>query len=230
MRDLIIPIGGNRPPEPDNQCNLCKRKVPPYQLTHCPRCKKLYCRSCIIEDFRESERLICLNCAKRYVTPRVPVFKSKYTPLTLFLSRKAHRKRWQKLAFSEIEGLISADLPASACKSAEWWTNTDSVQSKAWISIGWRIKEVNLKEKIVIFTRSEIIKEKAVKTKKCGSFVSLPEYKPIKKKAPSFTRIAIAQARLENISQRKSLMKKYRGKFRPKSAYEKRLWSSNEKP
>jgi len=67
-------------------------------------------------------------------------------------------------------------------------------------------------------------------TQKNIPLVKLPEYKPRKKKTPSLTRIAIAQARLENISHKKSSMKKYRGKFRPKSAYEKRLWKTDEKP
>jgi hypothetical protein len=147
------------------------------------------------------------------------------------LSRKAQWKRWLKLQFSEIEGLIGKDLPAAAHKTTEWWTNTKSVQAKAWQSIGWNIKDVNLKEKTVIFTRSQVLpKTKENKTKRKSPLVKLPEYKPRKKKTPSLTKIAIAQARLQNISRRKSAMRKYRGKFKPKSAYEKRLWKTDEKP
>lgn len=152
-------------------------------------------------------------------------------PLTMFLSRKAEWKRWQKLAFTEIEGMIGADLPASAHKTEQWWTTNGSVQAQAWTSIGWSIKAVNLKEKTVIFTRPQVVtKQEPAKPKKTSSLVKLPEYKPRKRKQPSLTKIAIAQARAENISRRRSQMKKYRGKFRPKSAYEKRLWSSDEKP
>ena len=231
VRDIIIPIGGTRPPEPDNQCNLCKRTVPPSQLTRCPRCKKLFCRSCITEDLREDNYLICLNCARRYVSPKQSAFTGKYTPLTLYLSRKAQWKRWIRLQFSEIEGIIGSDLPGAAHKNLDWWTNSNSLHTEAWQSIGWKIKEVNLKEKTVIFTRNEILKpEKETKPKKKSPLVNLPEYKPRKKKTPSLTRIAIAQARLENISHKKSSMKKYRGKFRPKTAYEKRLWKTDEKP
>jgi len=102
VRDIIIPIGGTRPPEPDNQCSVCKRTVPPPQLTRCPRCKQLFCRSCITEDLREGEYLICLNCARRIVSPKPSAFTGKYTPLTFYLSRKAQWKRWIKLQFSEI--------------------------------------------------------------------------------------------------------------------------------
>jgi hypothetical protein len=230
VRDAIIPIGGTRPPEPENQCNLCKRTVPPPQLTRCPRCKKLFCKSCITEDLREGEYLVCLNCARRYVAPK-PAFKGKYMPLTLYLSRKAKWTRWVRLQFSQIEGIIGNDLPASAHKSPEWWTNPTSVQAKAWQRIGWSVKDVNIKEKTVSFTRPEVLaQEKENRPKKSSPLVKLPEYKPRKKKTPSLTRIAIAQARLQNISRRKSSIRKHRGKFRPKSAYEKRLWKEDEKP
>jgi len=231
VRDIIIPIGGTRPPEPDNQCSLCKLTVPPSQLTRCPRCKKLFCRSCITEDLREGEYLICLNCARIYVSPKQSAFKNKYIALTLYLSRKAQWKRWIKLQFSEIEGIIGNELPTSSYQNPEWWTNSKSTHAKAWQSIGWNIKEVNPKEKNVIFTRPELLTPKEEsKRKKKSPILSLPEYKPRKKKKPSLTRIAIAQARLENISHKKSSMKKHRGKFRPKSAYEKRLWKTDEKP
>jgi len=164
------------------------------------------------------------------VTPK-PAFKGKYTPLTLYLSRKAKWTRWVKLQFSQIEGIIGNDLPASAHKNPEWWTNKNSVHARAWQSIGWNIKEVNLEEKTVILIRPEILTpKKEPKPKKTSPLVNLPEYKPRRKKTPSLTRIAIAQARLQNISRRKASIRKYRGKFRPKSAYEKRLWKTDEKP
>ena len=231
MRDVIYPIGGTRPPEPENKCSLCKRTVPPPHLTRCPRCKRLFCKSCITEDVVEGKYLICLNCARRYVSPKTQ-FKGKYTPLTMYLSRKAKWTRWVKLPFSRIEGIIGNDLPASAQQNSEWWTNTKNTpQAKAWLSIGWKVQEINLDEKTVIFTRPQVLpSEKQHKRKRTSAFVSLPEYKPRKTKKPSLTRIAIAQARLQNISRRKASIRKYRGKFRPKSAYEKRLWKSDEKP
>ncbi|MCW4034084.1 MAG: hypothetical protein NWF03_01830 [Candidatus Bathyarchaeota archaeon] len=228
--DRIIPIGGTHPPEPNNQCNLCKRTVPPSRLTRCPRCKQLYCKSCITEDLYTGEYLICLNCARRYVSPKQSAYSGKYTALTLFLSRKAQWKTWLKLQFSQIEGLIGKDLPATANKTVEWWTKNGSVQTKAWQTIGWNVKEVDLKEKTVTFTRPELIKPKTEETTRKSVPYKLPEYKPRKKKTPSLTRIAVAQARLKNVSRRKSSVKKYRGKFKPRSAYEKRLWSTEEEP
>jgi hypothetical protein len=230
VRDVIYPIGGPRPPSPEDECSLCKRTVTPSKLVCCLRCKRLFCRSCVTEDLVEGKYLVCLNCAKRYVSPK-GTFKSKYTPLTLYLSRKANWTRWVRLPFSRVEGIIGKDLPASARQITEWWTNTSSSHAKAWLNIGWDVKEVNSEEGTVTFTRPEVLApKKQTRRKRTSALVSLPEYKPRKTKMPSLTRIAIAQARLQNISRRKASIRKYRGKFRPKSAYEKRLWKSDEKP
>ena len=163
MKDLIIPIGGTHPPEPDNKCNLCKRKIFPSKLTPCPVCKKLFCNSCIIENPIEKDYLICLNCAKRYINTSDKKFKSKYFPLTLFLSKKANWKRWIKLQFSEIEGIVGKDLPETAYKSTKWWLSSNTIQVNSWQKIGWNIKEVNLKEKIVIFTHPKVLTPKKEK-------------------------------------------------------------------
>lgn len=230
MRDIIYPIGGRRPPSSEEKCSLCKRTIPHSKLIRCLRCKQLFCRSCITEDLIEGKYLVCLNCSRRFVSPK-RTFKGKYTPLTMYLSRKANWSRWVKLPFSRVEGIIGRDLPASAHQTTEWWTKTNLSHTKAWISIGWNVKEVNLEDKIVIFTRPEVLAPKTqTRRKKTSAHVSLPEYKPRKTKTPSLTRIAIAQGRLHNISRRKASIRKYRGKFRPKSAYEKRLWKSEEKP
>jgi hypothetical protein len=230
VRDIIYPIGGLRPPTSEEKCSLCKRTIPYSKLTRCSRCKRLYCKSCITEDFLEGKYMVCLDCARRFVSPKEK-FKGKYTPLTMYLSRKAKWTRWVRLPFSRIEGILGKDLPASALQNSEWWKNTNSSHGKAWFSIGWEVKEVNLEERTVIFTRPEVlISDKHHKRKRVTSLVALPEYKPRKTKAPSLTRIAIAQARLQNISRRKASIRKYRGRFRPKSAYEKRLWKIDEKP
>jgi hypothetical protein len=229
VRDVIYPIGGPRPTSED-KCNLCKRTIAPSKLIHCLRCKRLFCKSCIVEDIVEGKYLVCLNCARRFASPKEK-FKGKYTPLTLYLSRKANWTRWVKLAFSRVEGIIGGDLPTSAHQTNEWWTNTNSSYAKAWLNIGWGVKEVDLEEGTVTFTRPEVLApKKQTRRKRKSALVSLPEYKPRRTKTPSLTRITIAQARLQNISRRKASIRKYRGKFRPKSAYEKRLWKPDEKP
>jgi hypothetical protein len=219
LRAVIYPIGGSHPPSSKDECSLCKRTVAPLKLFRCFRCKQLFCKSCITEDLVEGKYLVCLNCARRSVSPK-RTFKGKYTPLTLYLSRKANWTRWVKLPFSRVEGIIGKDLPAPAHQNTEWWMNTNASHAKAWLNINWNIKEVNLEDKTVIFTRPEVLApKKQTRRKKMSALVSLPEYKPIKTKKPSLTRIAIAQARLQNISRRKASIRKYRGKFHPKPAY-----------
>jgi hypothetical protein len=204
----------------------------PSKLTRCFRCKRLFCQSCVTQDLIEGKYLVCLNCARRYVSPK-GTFKAKYTPLTIYLSKKAKWTSWVKLPFSRIEGIIGKDLPASARQTSEWWKSTKSTQGKAWLNIGWKVKEVNLKKGTITFTRSEGVTptpDKQPRRKRTNVPISLPKYKPRKTKKPSLTRIAMAQARLQNISRKKSSFRKYRGKFLPKSAYEKRLWKPDEKP
>lgn len=231
MRTVFYPLGGSHPPGSKEECSLCGRVMPHYALSRCFRCKRLFCKSCITEDLVESRYLVCLNCARRYVSPK-GAFRGKYTPLTFYLSRKARWTRWVKLQFSRIEGIIGDDLPVSAVQNTEWWKNTKSTsQGKAWLSVGWKVKEVDLKEGAVIFTRPDVLKpEKTLRRKRLSSKVVLPEYKPRRVKKPSLTRIAKAQARLQNVARRKTSMRKYRGKFKPKSAYEKRLYKPEEKP
>ena len=231
MRTVFYPLGGSHPPGSKEECSLCGRVMPHYALNRCFRCKRLFCKSCITEDLVESRYFVCLNCARRYVSPK-GAFRGKYTPLTFYLSRKAQWTRWVKLQFSRIEGIIGDDLPVSAVQNTEWWNNTKSTsQGKAWLSVGWKVKDVDLKEGAVIFARPDVLKpEKKPRRKKLSSKVVLPEYKPRRVKKPSLTRIAKAQARLQNIARRKTSMRRYRGKFKPKSAYEKRLYKPEEKP
>ena len=231
MRTVFYPLGGSHPPGSKEECSLCGRVMPYYALSRCFRCKRLFCKSCITEDLVESKYLVCLNCARRFVSPQ-ETFRGKYTPLTFYLSRKAQWTSWVKLQFSRIEGIIGHDLPVSAIQNTEWWNNTKSTpQSKAWLSVGWKVKKVDLKEGAVIFTRSDALKpEKKRRRKRLSSKLVLPEHKPRKVKKPSLTRIAKAQARLQNIARRKTSMRQYRGKFKPKSSYEKRLYKPEEKP
>ncbi|UCG45140.1 MAG: hypothetical protein JSV58_07170 [Candidatus Bathyarchaeota archaeon] len=229
MRKIFYPIGGPRRPRSKDECSLCGRVMPYYSLKRCFRCKKSVCKSCITEDLRERQYLICLNCARRYVSPKSHA--GKYTALTLYLTRKAQWTPQVRLQFSRIEGIINNNLPTSA-QNKEWWDNTrDTSQGKAWLNIGWEVKAVDLKRKTVLFARHTIPEQEwKHRTKKPPAKAVLPEYKPRILKQPSLTRIAKAQARLQNIARKRASMKQYRGKFKPKSAHEKRLYKPDEKP
>ena len=229
MRKVFYPIGGPRSPRSRVECSLCRRVMPSYSLKRCLRCRKSFCKSCITEDLVERRYLVCLNCARRYVSPKA--YTGKYTALTFYLSRKAQWTPRVRLQFSRIEGIINNNLPVSA-QNTEWWDNTKNTsQGKAWFSIGWEVKEVDLKRKTVLFARQDVLKpERKRGGKRLSSKVVLPEYRPRKLKKPSLTRIAKAQARLQNVAHKKASIRHYRGKFKPKSAYEKRLYKPDEKP
>jgi len=79
---------------------------------------------------------------------------SKYEPLPQFLATvggKAHR-----MSFAEIERILGFTLPKSAYKHEAWWSNNETGHShaRAWLKLGWRTEEVDLKGRKVTFQRS----------------------------------------------------------------------------
>ncbi len=226
MKSVFYPLGKSAPPGKE-ECNLCGRVFPYYSLRRCFRCGKLYCKSCITENLTDRSYIICLNCARRFVSPRRS--GTKYTPLSVYLSRRARWTNGVKLTFSGVEEIIGDDLPLSAKRSKGWWSNTRSrSHAQAWLDVGWKVQEVDLNHGTVTFKRPNILKIEKKSTKK-GVSASLPTFKPRRFRKPSLTRIAKAQARLKN-EFKKSTLRKYRGKFKPKPAHEKRLYKPEEKP
>lgn len=70
---------------------------------------------------------------------------NKYYPLYLYLSRI--EGNYVKLSVSEIEHIISNNLPASASKYRAWWADDKThVQAIAWMNAGWKVKNVKLGE------------------------------------------------------------------------------------
>ncbi|UCC33737.1 MAG: hypothetical protein JSW53_01670, partial [Candidatus Bathyarchaeota archaeon] len=53
---------------------------------------------------------------------------------------------------------------------------------------------------------------------------------PPKRRIPSKTRIAKVVARYKNVQRERASMRRYRGRFKPKSAFEKRLYKPDAKP
>jgi len=140
------------------------------------------------------------------------------------------------LPFSKIEGIINTDLPFGALQNEEWWSDNDATaQGYAWTSAGWRVQSVDLKERSVTFKKQlkegEVVHAKRRRRKSITSqkpFTPVP-VKPKRIRKPSKTRIAKAVARAKNI-ERKRAATAYSIKFKPKSAYEKRLYKPEAKP
>jgi len=223
----------------EEACSLCGRVFPYYTLRRCSRCRRLYCGDCItfVWDrgvFRHVA--VCLNCARRRVSPRR--FGGKYTPLSVYLARRARYVSVVTVSLSKIEEIIGKDLPSSALGSDSWWKNSrNSVQGQAWLDVGWAVDRVDLGERIVTFKKT--ISKTAKARKKTRSWrrgtarwmrKSPRLTTPRRRRRPSMTRISRAMARLRNIEREKASIRQYRGRFKPRPALEKKLYKPDAKP
>jgi hypothetical protein len=83
--------------------------------------------------------MLCLNCARRVVAPRIT---SKYEGLTRHLKFRSAFTSIVTLSLARIDGLIGTNLPMSAYRSAEWWSNAaSSAHAKGWLDAGWEVSE-----------------------------------------------------------------------------------------
>lgn len=212
-----------------DECRLCKRALPLYSLRRCTRCGKLYCRSCMTKNLWSEERdLICLNCARRIVAPRITT--SKFALLKKYLRYRGRYTTSVTLSFSKIEGIIRDNLPLNAVRNEDYWKN-----NPAWTSTGWKASHIDLKERTVTFLRDTLIpspKKKRKRPKKNEKDFTPVPVKPRRIRKPSKTRIAKVVARSKNIEGRRatSTLKPTRVKLRPISAFEKRHYDLKAKP
>ena len=108
-------------------------------MRRCQRCKRLFCRDCMVPDVATGDptAMLCLHCARRVVSPRV---RSKYDGLTSHLKFRGAFTRVVKLSFARIDGLIGSNLPIGAYRDETWWSNSDSsAHARAWLDAGWEV-------------------------------------------------------------------------------------------
>jgi len=215
-----------------DECSLCKRIVSSSFLRRCFRCGKLYCIDC--STFTEDGNIVCLNCARRMVSPKK--YGTKYSPLSRYLLKRAQFADRAVLSFAEIEGIMGDNLPFGAVRDQEWWKNTrGSAQGRAWIDVGWRVQSIDLNNRKATFTRVANVEAKVEKKRKKRAqtkFFKKPFqlHRSKKRGSPSKTRIALAQARLRNVERERNKALQLKGRFKPKPAYEKRLFRPEAKP
>jgi hypothetical protein len=177
-------------------------------------------------------RMLCLNCARRSVSPKS---SSKYGALSKHLKFRSAFTDTVRLPFSKIDGIISDNLPMSAYKTESWWGNTPTnVHAKAWLDAGWNVQEVNLKEGYVVFKKVKEIKARRFMRKASRSEIKKP-FTPVRvriseSRKPSKTKVAKLYARLKNIERNRTYATKHPRGFKPKPAFEKKLFKSEEKP
>jgi hypothetical protein len=81
----------------------------------------------------------------------------KYTPLEKYLRGLPVNQREVVLSFEQIERIINAKLPPSAYGYHQWWENEkegNHVNARAWANAGWKVDQVNFKEKWVKLVRA----------------------------------------------------------------------------
>jgi len=84
--------------------------------------------------------------------------EKKYDKLEEFLKKTPADFQSVSLGFSQIEQIISDDLPESSFTDRAWWANsTDGgirSQAMAWINSKFSVSVVKFTEKYVIFKRN----------------------------------------------------------------------------
>jgi len=188
-------------------------------MRRCERCKRLYCRDCMVPDVATGDtwKMLCLNCARRVVSPRIV---SKYNGLTGHLKFRGAFTRTVKLSFARIDGLIGSNLPINAFREETWWNNSSkSAHAHGWLDAGWEVQEVNLKEGYVVFKK---VREAPVKRgKRAKKEISKP-FTPVpvrstKPRVPSKTKVSKLYARIKNMERQRASNSKIRG-LRPRRA------------
>ena len=216
-----------------DDCSLCGIKYPYYALSRCNRCKRLYCRNCLIYD--EEGKLTCLGCAKRRLMPAAP--RSKYAPLSKYLVRRAQYSSFVTLSFKYIEEILGDNLPDSAYYDEKWWNNSLSHSpSEAWLTVGWKVENVDMAKKEVSLKKEKSLSAEVPKRRQrrkpiSPAFKALAlKHRPRKPLSPSKTKLAKTLARYKNIERQRATPRTIKGKFKPKSAYEKKLYKTARKP
>jgi len=218
---MILPV--------EDKCSLCGAEFPSFLLNRCSRCGRLYCNNCIVK--KEDGELICLNCAKKLITPKIS-WRSKYTYLREYLASKANFSEHIRLSFRKIEEIMGDRLPQSAFNDPEWWSNRPGrSHSESWLSVGWKVEKINLEKREVIFRRTKPI-ERNTKRKQRRKPLS-EEFKSLalkreRRRIRSKRKITEAIIRMKNL--RRRLPQEKLRLIKQRSAYQKRLYRLDVRP
>jgi hypothetical protein len=79
----------------------------------------------------------------------------KYIRLAAYLASQPATAVEITMSLKEIEGLVGESLPANA-RFPSWWRNDHHrMHSRAWLTAGWEVGEMNGKDGTVLFVRGE---------------------------------------------------------------------------
>jgi len=215
-----------------DECGICQRVLRVSYMRRCQRCKRLFCRDCMVPDVATGDptAMLCLHCARRVVSP-LP--RSKYDGLTGHLKFRGSFTSVVKLSFARIDGLISSNLPMAAYREEAWWSNSASnAHARGWLDAGWEVQEVNLKEGFVIFKKVREVpfkKGKRAKSRIDKPFTPVP-VRTSKRKPPSKTKASRLYARIRNLERQRTEGRRSIRGLKPSRQHEKKLFKPDEKP
>ncbi len=80
----------------------------------------------------------------------------KYAALENFLRGLPQNQSEVTLRFEQIEGILNSKLPSSAYEDRRWWDKEkegNHVSARAWSNAGWKVENLDVKEKWVKLVR-----------------------------------------------------------------------------
>ncbi|HDD61450.1 MAG TPA: hypothetical protein ENF22_02835 [Chloroflexi bacterium] len=88
------------------------------------------------------------------------IYQGKYENLAKYLEGLDQER--VNMTFEEIEDILGEPLPEAA-KNRAWWANSASNNHalNGWLNVGWETSKVNMKEKMLFFTKVPIDKLEA---------------------------------------------------------------------
>lgn len=141
---------------------------------------------------------------------------SKYLPITQHLRSLSLSQSSVTLAFASLEKVLGADLPSTARVDRPWWANTpQSNHAKSWLSVGWKVHQVDLKGQTVTFTRESAAGPKVSR----GSDVYRRVTEFFEQLPSEQTQVALLFQEIEAVM----------GRPLPKTAFRDRTWWANAK-
>jgi hypothetical protein len=93
---------------------------------------------------------------QEFLKLRATISQGKYSPLGTYLLES--KSDLIELSFAEIEEILGFLLPGTARRHSAWWANEKGVESRhvqaaSWISAGFTVKKISLKDRSVLFER-----------------------------------------------------------------------------
>lgn len=106
-------------------------------------------------QFKGDEKiLICSDCLKRLsALLNKPTKRGMYNKLQVFFKAIPQQQEQLALNFSDFTDIMGHALPKTALNDRTWWANTESPQGNSWLSAGWKLENIYMSAKIVVYRR-----------------------------------------------------------------------------